>query len=190
MLDDLDTHWSKYYNQDKDFAVLDKTTIDKIVSSVSSVKISNRSCLDIGCGTGQLSREFSKRGFLVCGIDVSTTAINKAQLRADKNKGQQYLLFDIEKDETSKLHYQPYSLVVCKYVYAFINDKPKFLSRISTLLIPGGVFIIISQIKSDLPKDRQAIGIDHGKTLDELKNKFLSVESFKYNDTYIFIAKS
>jgi 2-polyprenyl-3-methyl-5-hydroxy-6-metoxy-1,4-benzoquinol methylase len=41
--------------------------------------------LDVGCGTGRHSIELTKRGYMVVGIDLSDSLLNKARQKAKKN---------------------------------------------------------------------------------------------------------
>jgi len=53
--------------------------IEKEINYDKHIKI-----LDIGCGTGRHSRELSKRGYMVTGIDLSEAQLNRAKVLADK----------------------------------------------------------------------------------------------------------
>ena len=44
----------------------------------------NSKLLDIGCGTGDISREIEKKGYNVTGIDFSSTAIDIAKKKRIK----------------------------------------------------------------------------------------------------------
>jgi len=54
--------------------------IEKYLPDVSGAEV-----LDIGCGTGRISRYFSERGAKVLGIDFSAKSIEIARLQSPKD---------------------------------------------------------------------------------------------------------
>ncbi len=169
MKQDTDTYWSKYYEQDSDFLYVSSYTLSKVISHIKE----RTTALDIGCGTGQLTRELFHRGFQVTGIDISSTAINLAE--SNTTKGIRYLHLDIEEDDVDKLG--TFRLITCKLVYAFILDKIKFLKIVRDLLEPSGTFVIITPTKEMSP-DKPKIAVDHNETMLELGKTFNKVEFF------------
>lgn len=142
--------------------------------------------LDIGCGTGQLTRELSHRGYKCLGIDVSSSAVKLATANAG-NSDLSYTHFDFENDDLSKLLGQPYSLITCKLVYAFIKDKAEMLKRVASLLAENGSFVVITPLKTDVQPEKAGIAVDLDQTMAELKSVFKSVESEKGQGvTYFF----
>ena len=56
---------------------------EELINIVNDYSILPCTILDIGCGTGSLCIELSKKGFDVTGIDISPTAIRLANARLD-----------------------------------------------------------------------------------------------------------
>ncbi|MGH7196638.1 MAG: class I SAM-dependent methyltransferase [Candidatus Saccharimonadales bacterium] len=181
-----DKHWSDYYDQGKDFALVTSSAITKFLDFIDPTL--PKTCLDIGCGTGQLTRELAHRGYTCLGIDASSSAVKIAKSLTVGPK-LQYFHFDIENDGIGALPDQPYSLITCKLVYAFIKDKAAFLQKVSTLLASGGTFIIITPLKLDVPLEKTGIAVDYDTTLAELKDTFAPAKTYSYQGMAYFICK-
>jgi 2-polyprenyl-3-methyl-5-hydroxy-6-metoxy-1,4-benzoquinol methylase len=148
-----------------------------------------RVSLDIGCGSGQLSRELYHRGFSVVGIDASASALRIAQsLTVVPRQQLSYFHFDIEQDDTAKLLQQPYSLITCKLVYAFIKDKAAFLDSVAQLLTPHGIFVVITPLPEDVPSHRRSIA-SNKSDLELLSLKFSQAALYKDHGYLHFIGK-
>lgn len=86
-----------------------------------------KTVLDIGSGTGQLTRELFHRGYKCVGIDVSLSAVKMAEsLTVVPQASVTYLHFDIENDDLGKLPRASYGLITCKLVYASLRIERNF----------------------------------------------------------------
>ncbi len=187
MLNTIDQRWSSYYDQGKDFGLATSKAITQFLNYTdhSMPKI----CLDIGCGTGQLTRELYHRGYTCTGIDASVTVIGIASsLTVREELG--YLHFNIETDNPGQLPNQPYSLITCKLVYAFIKDKPKFLNKVAHLLAPNGTFVIITPVIEDVPPEKQSIAVSYDQTLAHLHVVFKNIQSYREQSMTYFICRN
>ena len=156
----IDRHWSAFYTQGKDFTLVSSQTINYFLAYTNTS--APKTCLDIGCGTGQLSRELWHRGYKVVGIDVSEHATEQAQKLTTVPTNQlSYMHFDIEQDNTDMLPFRPYGLITCKLVYAFMRDKPAFLSKVSGLLAAHGSFVVITPLAEYTPPEKRGIAVSH-----------------------------
>lgn len=158
-------------------------SLTKILSHVDDSLLKN--CLDIGCGTGQLTRELSHRGYVCTGTDVSHAAIELAKANTIRNTELTYLRHDIEKDSVENISGQPYSLITCKLVYAFIKDKPAFLSKIKQLLAPHGTFVVITPTYTTA-EDSTPISVNYDELFNLLNDNFHTVTPIK-DDITTFI---
>ena len=73
--------YAKYYNllyRDKDYQK-EVDYIENLIKKYSKNKV--QTILDIGCGTGNHDVLFAKKGYKICGIDVSEEMINIAKSR-------------------------------------------------------------------------------------------------------------
>ena len=74
--------YSKYYNllyKDKNY----KSESEYISAIINKYNNNAIKLLDIGCGTGIHASEFSKKGFLVTGMDISNTMLSVAKENYD-----------------------------------------------------------------------------------------------------------
>lgn len=106
--------------------------------------------LDLGCGTGSICVEMSKRGYSMIGVDVSVDMLSCANDKALKSKSN--VLF-LNQDMRRLSLNKEVDVVLClmdsvNYI-TDISDIKKVFSRIAEHLKPGGLFIfdINSQYK-------------------------------------------
>ena len=100
--------------------------------------------IELGCGTGTISRWLAKKGFNVTGVDISKTAIQmaKAQSKGLKIK---YINNDFCQIDTKSLG--KYDLCVDGQFLHCITDKKDrktVLRKIRQILNPGGIFVVMS----------------------------------------------
>jgi SAM-dependent methyltransferase len=183
----VDTQWSTLYDEGHDFRIATSQEISKFLSFVDPA--APKTVLDIGCGTGQLTRELYHRGYKTVGIDTATSAIQIAQsLTVVPPDRLSYVRFDIEHDDLSKLPYVPYSLIVCKLVYAFITDKPSFLERVRHLLASGGLFIVITPLAEDVPPKKLFIATTT-EDMKQLASSFDELARYHENGQTYFVGR-
>ncbi len=183
MRDDPDHYWSTAYDEGKDYASIPSRMLSHIVESLNATL--PRTCLDIGCGTGQLTRELYHRGYDCTGVDMSASAIRLANANTIFSDGLRYLQGDAEKLDKIALH-PPYSLITCKLVLAFIKDKDAFLKKVYSLLVDEGSFVIITPVDS---QDRPAISVDFEATLRRLETYFSTVDHFVGRRVTYFVCR-
>ena len=147
-----------------------------------------KTCLDIGCGTGQLTRELYHRGYRCIGIDISDVAISLAKQNTVYHDALQYIQADVETISQLTLPETMYSLITCKLVYAFIKDKSHFLESVSDLLEERGSFVVITPINKD--DTHSPIAVDLDETKMELAKFFSKITIFEgLNVTYFVCTK-
>lgn len=103
----------------------------------------NSRMLDIGCSGGLHALEFSKRGFLVTGLDMEQSAIERARKRKQyANQKAKFYIIDIEKAELSGLG--KFDLIYSiGNVLSHIRKDLLFevLKKISKCLDKNGIFL-------------------------------------------------
>lgn len=156
-MNNLNAYWNHCYDSGRDFITIGPQSLTTLLSYVK--KDQSKNCLDIGCGSGQLTRELQHRGYRCVGVDASSSAIKLAQ-SATTSADITYLHLDIEQANPADLPNQPYSLITCKLVYAFIINKPNFLANVCDLLADQGTFVVITPLKPDVPPEKSAIAVD------------------------------
>ena len=100
--------------------------------------------MELGCGTGPLTRWLAKRGFKTTGVDVSETAIRMAGEQS-KRIAIDYRVVDIcTKDVRS---FGKFDLCVdgrCFHGITSPKDRSAVLENIRHLLKPNGIFVLMS----------------------------------------------
>lgn len=186
---DEDSRWSEIYDTGRDFTLATSQTIEKTLAYTDKSLPKNH--LDLGCGTGQLTRELYHRGYDSIGVDISSTAIRLAK-NATIRPGLTYIQADLESDfsKISELSKSKYSLITTKLVFAFIKNKPKFLDNITELLADGGTFVIITPDIESTEVEKRKIAVDCKETSVLLSEVFQSAEIFEIHGLTYFICKN
>jgi SAM-dependent methyltransferase len=92
--------------------------------------------LDFGCGTGWLGASLTDLGD-VTGTDLAPAAIEHAQ---QEFPGVRFLAGSF-----SEVPSGTFDLVISSEVIAHVSDQPAFMARVSDLLRPGGMFLLMTQ---------------------------------------------
>ncbi len=82
--------WNSIYKSGKDFGIIPEVIVDQILSFTEK---KSSTFLDIGCGTGQLSRSLYDKEYTGLGIDLSEEAV---KIATSKNTFITYKALDIE----------------------------------------------------------------------------------------------
>jgi 2-polyprenyl-3-methyl-5-hydroxy-6-metoxy-1,4-benzoquinol methylase len=107
------SYWNTYYNKKIKFK---ESSFARFVFKYIGKSKKNK-LIDIGCGNGRDSVYFSKKGYLVTGIDISRTAIKNNTIT--KNKNLSFLKFDIENDTTSK----KFDIIYSRFFLHALSEK-------------------------------------------------------------------
>ena len=97
------------------------------------------SLLDCGCGTGENSCMFARRGFCVTGIDLSPSSIKKAKENA-KN-----LVIDVNfmrKDAQTFNLRKKYDIVFCMGVLMYLDNPQEAFKNIASHTKKGGTLVV------------------------------------------------
>lgn len=136
----------EYYNKFddkllKDYALGNKRIVSAIETLARFVPEQSKDILDIGCGIGWSTFEFSRfyPNSKITGVDLSPVLINKAN-SLFKNENLNYQVFDITKEFPKN----QYDIIVMLDVYEHIPlvDRKKFHSSIDKLLKSNARLII------------------------------------------------
>lgn len=183
----LDKHWSDFYNNGRDFTLATSQDISRFLQYVDPAV--PMTALDIGCGTGQLTRELYHRGYQIIGIDGSSSAIKIARsLTRVPSSHLLYLHFDIERDDLGRLPCTSFGLITCKFVYSFIQDRAIFAAAVSGLLADGGLFVVATPLVGCVPPKEEAIAVSKDGTLSLLQ-EFFDVIFYKKGGTGYFLCR-
>ena len=100
--------------------------------------------LELGCGTGPITRWFSQKGYQAVGVDISATAIEMAK---EQSEGTDIVFRKCDVVSGPLGRRKTYSLILdgrCLHCLTEPDDRAALLRRVRTLLKRGGVFVILS----------------------------------------------
>ena len=127
--------WFEYLNDDCDY----ENWSQYLISHLNAFPL--QTGLDVGCGSGWFTRAFSKKGYIMTGLDISPEMLDFAQKTALKEgvRGE-YILGDITKIKLPRRYDFVTAINDC------INYIPKSrldaaLKRVNSALNKGGVFL-------------------------------------------------
>lgn len=115
-------------------------TAYKIIESSKEYLVKDNYVLDFGCGSGAITNKLAKVTKSIDAIDISSGMLEFAKKQAESSSIDninyiQASIFDERfKDEQ-------YDAILAFNVLQYIEDVPKLIERINTLLKPNGVFV-------------------------------------------------
>lgn len=124
-----------------------KTRIELFSKLANKYIPEESSLLDLGCGSGVITRELSKLGHNIIGIDCSKSMIEEANKQNIPNS-----TFIQGNFENSSFEAK-FSGVICSSVFEYVVDPNQFLHKISDSVKEGGIIII------SIPNTRSLIRI-------------------------------
>lgn len=110
--------------------------------------------LDVGCGTGQLSRRWQEEGFSVVGVDINPTAVAaaRAATAACGGEGPRFAEADFAADRPPDIPGGPFDVVVCQLVISIIGgarQRRNLLRHAHACLRPDGWLFLSASGVSD-----------------------------------------
>ncbi|MEX1064197.1 MAG: class I SAM-dependent methyltransferase [Candidatus Paceibacterota bacterium] len=182
-------NWDKIFSEGTDFSPLNLILLGKILERVSRIgKTSIKNVVDLGVGTGDSAIKFAEAGFFVQGLDWSKVALEKAEDVANREGVREKVIFtemDLNNIDTGKIVYNPADVVFTKLVFAFIDDKDKFLDTVKSFMSEDSVLVIMTpviykEISYD-KEDKPGIAVEWKNVTELLKKKFDYVEEFNHD---------
>lgn len=147
--------------------------IDKIVHRFQGA-IENKSILDVGCGTGDFSILFAKKGANVIGIDITKKAIEKARIKA---KGLSCIYY-INSINDVDFKPQSFDVISSITVLQHIPDDHilKSIKKLVSCLKNGGYIYILETAPSNVDRDKAKLEFLYTRTDSEWIRMFESLE--------------
>lgn len=177
-------NWDKEFSNGRDYTLLKAKTI----SDIYNLSVKHNSFLDIGCGTGQLTREMYHKGFTeIVGVDGSKVAIHIATQATITPIT--YAQVNLNSSFAEKIP-QTFDLVTCKYTLAFIKNIDLFFQEVQKLLALDGRFVIISPTRDSLSRERWYITVDTKKVTQKIQEYFILDNHFIEGNDEFYICKN
>ena len=137
--------WNSSYRIGDDNGEIPNELFTRVAAAVSEFAQSEGSrIVEIGCGTGTLSRRLKFSSYV--GVDISPSAIQLAKrfweechARLPSDDSATYEAVDFH---DWQLPSKPFDIAVCVDAFVWIHDQPVALKKIVQSLRTGGVFLI------------------------------------------------
>jgi len=119
--------------------VLDRRTLETDNRNLLKYLKPGIQVLDVGCGSGAITKGMAEKGALVTGIDPGETLIAQAQGNYEGIAGLQFQVADIFTFETA----ERYDLISSARVLQWLQDPATALLKMKALLKSGGLISIL-----------------------------------------------
>jgi ubiquinone/menaquinone biosynthesis C-methylase UbiE len=96
--------------------------------------------LEIGCGGGQCSIAFAKRGAIATGVDLSDEQIAFARQLAER-EGAKATFLQGNVEDLSPIPDASQDLVFSAYALQFVEHMDRCFAEVARVLVPGGLFV-------------------------------------------------
>ncbi len=106
------------------------------VAATAGIALDGARVCDFGCGTGLLTERLAERGATVDAVDTSPAMLAKLKTKIDERGWTHVRTFDALPSNA-----EPYDLVVCSSVLAFVDDHPATVAELAARLRVGGLFV-------------------------------------------------
>ena len=100
--------------------------------------LAGKRVLDVGCGGGILADSMARKGADVTGIDLSTKALNVAQLHALEAGTQGVSYWEISAEDMASEQPASFDVVTCMEMLEHVPDPASVVRACSALVKPGG----------------------------------------------------
>ncbi len=106
--------------------------------------------IDIGCGLGNYSRELSRMGFEMTGVDFSSIAIDKAQKLAEAEKlSIEFLIADFTKELSMDLSNFDFAFDYGLLHHVYPEQREKYTNNVAKLLNKNAYYLSIAFNEED-----------------------------------------
>jgi cyclopropane fatty-acyl-phospholipid synthase-like methyltransferase len=120
----------------------DTGSVPAQVTQLASRKGKTRNAIDLGCGTGTHSIYLAQQGFSVIGIDISPTAIQRAQKKAsDAGVKPEFIIHDVTRLDFLK---GPFDIALDVGCFHGMNSaaQQRYALELTRLMQPGSTLLM------------------------------------------------
>jgi 2-polyprenyl-3-methyl-5-hydroxy-6-metoxy-1,4-benzoquinol methylase len=116
-----------------------KRRAESVLAAIDSFVRKGDRILEVGCGTGWMTRELAKRTPRVVGQDLATDAIALLQR---EHPSIRWVPGDFM---TADVYESAFEAIVCMETIAHVPDQVAFANRLVDFLAPGGMLVLTTQ---------------------------------------------
>ncbi|WP_404427479.1 class I SAM-dependent methyltransferase [Ureibacillus chungkukjangi] len=132
----------KQYTALRDSGVTANDFVEQPAIKSLLTAIEGKKVLDLGCGAGAFAKYCVEKGAAkVVAVDISKNMIEKAR-KENLHEKIDYLCSPIEELD---LHNQTFDIIVSSLAIHYIEDYPKLIDKIKSLLIANGEFVFSTE---------------------------------------------
>jgi SAM-dependent methyltransferase len=127
-----------------------ETPPETLVALVENGKVKPCKTVDLGCGIGHYALYLAKRGFDVTGIDISPTAIKRAQEKAEKERVTcKFMVADVlgNLNEVKDTYDFAYDWSLLHHVYP--EKRRHYIENVHRILNSGGHYLSVCFSEKD-----------------------------------------
>jgi len=128
----------RWWDPDSEFRPLHQINPLRLKWIDSTVGLSGKRALDVGCGGGILSDSMARLGADVTGIDLSTKALRVAQLHAMEAGTQGVRYQEISAEDLAREQPASFDVVTCMEMLEHVPDPSSVVRACADLVKPGG----------------------------------------------------
>ena len=137
--------WNSSYRVGDDNGEIPNELFNRVAATVNQfIQPEGSRILEIGCGTGTLSRRLKFSSY--AGVDISPSAIQLAMRswgeHASRLPSGSSATYEAVDFHDWPLPSKPFDIAVCVDAFVWIHDQPLALKKIAQSLRTGGVFVI------------------------------------------------
>ncbi len=131
----------RWWDPEGEFAPLHRLNPVRLGFLSQHARLAGAQVLDVGCGGGLLSEAMAKAGARVRGVDLSTAAIEVAELHAlADGLGIEYRVVPVESLVATEA--ARYDVVTCMELIEHVPDPATLLAALAALVRPGGLVFV------------------------------------------------
>jgi len=96
--------------------------------------------LEVGCGGGQATIVFAKRGAIATGLDIADEQIKRAREMA-RREGVQAEFFQSDAEDLSRIPSNSQDIVFSSNVFDYVENLDRCFREVARVLVEGGIFV-------------------------------------------------
>lgn len=145
-------YWESVYDRQDFWGVCYRARKDQALSWLDGSNLSKNSMiLDVGCGTGVVTREAARRGYKVFGMDYSYSMVQKCNSACNFKEKLDVGLLQGDM-ESLPFKDSSFDAIVCLGVITYLKSEEKALCELSRVLKPDGILTLSILNKTHLAK--------------------------------------